>query len=312
MEACLRQSFEDVLDSRRVQLADRIVDIDRDKALKELLPLAQNYLSSEVFRRLESALRLASGVPRRLPRNEAGLWSELSFRLRRPLGILTGTIDKLFVSPSHNGAGFDVEIIDFKTNRFSSLGSRAMRAQQQSNSAAVSSRPLLATSRIPPGSARARIHRPGNAQQFVFDFSAASNEEGHVYSNSQTDKIGLTEDTSSSLEDQIHRVAADYQLQLQAYALALYELAPALLSKDTTLRVTLHFLDPNREFQLDQELLEPSVSARAVDDAIAKIISATEPQDFPVRPAAHCRMCNFLGICSAGSEWLRRDAHFGQ
>ena len=44
----------------------------------------------------------------------------MRFRLRRPLGILTGTIDKLLITPSANGEGFDVEIIDFKTNRFRS------------------------------------------------------------------------------------------------------------------------------------------------------------------------------------------------
>jgi hypothetical protein len=42
----------------------------------------------------------------------------LRFRLRRPLGILTGTIDKLLIQPAAKGDGFDVEIIDFKNNRF--------------------------------------------------------------------------------------------------------------------------------------------------------------------------------------------------
>src|SRR3989442_14304387 len=50
----------------------------------------------------------------------SGLWSELRFRVRRPLGILTGTIDKLLIIPAKNGDGFEVEIIDFKTNRFRS------------------------------------------------------------------------------------------------------------------------------------------------------------------------------------------------
>src|SRR5262249_60593314 len=65
------------------------------------------------------------------PHTEAGLWSELRFRLRRPLGILTGTIDKLLITPAANGDGIDAEIIDFKTNRFrpavASAGSSSRR-----------------------------------------------------------------------------------------------------------------------------------------------------------------------------------------
>ena len=45
----------------------------------------------------------------------------MSFRLRRPLGILSGAIDKLLITPAANGKGFDVEIIDFKTNRLRRL-----------------------------------------------------------------------------------------------------------------------------------------------------------------------------------------------
>ena len=52
-----------------------------------------------------------------MPGSEAGLWSELPFRLRRPLGILTGAIDKLLITKSSDDEGFDIEIIDFKTNR---------------------------------------------------------------------------------------------------------------------------------------------------------------------------------------------------
>src|SRR5207302_2140965 len=113
-----------------------------DEAIAELMPLAQNYLSSAVFERVERARlseppALAGGQGSNVavsanPRGEVGLWSELSFRLRRPLGILTGAIDKLLITPSADGKGLDVEIIDFKTNRLrgqstastSSLGHR--------------------------------------------------------------------------------------------------------------------------------------------------------------------------------------------
>ncbi|HYN26426.1 MAG TPA: UvrD-helicase domain-containing protein, partial [Pyrinomonadaceae bacterium] len=117
VEATLRRSLDDVVGSRQAELADRLLDIDAEEALKELLPFARNYLSSDVFQRIERARKEAGDVFTSVPAAGPGLWSELNFRLRRPLGILTGTIDKLLVSPSLNGKGFDIEIIDFKTNR---------------------------------------------------------------------------------------------------------------------------------------------------------------------------------------------------
>ena len=129
MEDALRRSFNDVILSRQAELADRLVEINFDAGVSDLLPLAQNYLSSGVFERIERA-RLSepdlSGVGGAstgiwigpsASKDNAGLWSELSFKLRRPLGILSGAIDKLLIAPAANGKGFDVEIIDFKTNR---------------------------------------------------------------------------------------------------------------------------------------------------------------------------------------------------
>ena len=98
-EERLKESFADVIRSRQAQLADRLEDINAEEALKELWPLAQNYLSSQVFQRVDQAEKTHGDAPPRLPAGEAGLWSELSFRLRRPQGILTGTIDKLLISP---------------------------------------------------------------------------------------------------------------------------------------------------------------------------------------------------------------------
>ncbi len=54
-EECLRQSFDEVVRLRQAQLADRLVEIDPEAAIKELLPLAQNYLASDVFKRVEAA-----------------------------------------------------------------------------------------------------------------------------------------------------------------------------------------------------------------------------------------------------------------
>src|SRR5205823_5318760 len=126
------RSFEDVIAQRQSELAGRLFEINPDEAMRDLLPLAQNYLASEVFRRVShaSGFRMDNGQSLiRNPKSTPGLWSELRFRLRRPLGILTGTIDKLLITPAHKGNGFDVEIIDFKTNRFSSRVNPPKRAR---------------------------------------------------------------------------------------------------------------------------------------------------------------------------------------
>jgi hypothetical protein len=75
-----------------------------------------------------------------------------------------------------------------------------------------------------------------------------------------------------------------------------------------TLRATLHFLDPNREISLADELLDSSAAAQAIDEAmqtIAAIDSTLDAALFPPLPAAHCRTCNFLELCPAGRDWLR-------
>ena len=53
--------------SRQAELADRLLDIDREEALKELLPFARNYLSSEVFQRIERARKAAGDVVAGVP-----------------------------------------------------------------------------------------------------------------------------------------------------------------------------------------------------------------------------------------------------
>jgi ATP-dependent helicase/nuclease subunit A len=108
VEECLRESFAEVVRLRQAQLADRLVDINFEAAIKDLLPLAKNYLTSDVFKRVEAAPKIDNSIK---PAGQTGLWSEVSFRLRRPQGILYGVIDKLLVT------GEGVEIMDFKTNR---------------------------------------------------------------------------------------------------------------------------------------------------------------------------------------------------
>ncbi|HTG17779.1 MAG TPA: UvrD-helicase domain-containing protein [Blastocatellia bacterium] len=111
----LKSSFEEVLKQREAQLSERLVEIDPERAVRDLLPLARNYVSSKVRQRIEAA-RAANHESRITDHFPPGVTSELRFRLRRPLGLVTGTIDKLLVYPSL--AGLSAEIIDFKTNRF--------------------------------------------------------------------------------------------------------------------------------------------------------------------------------------------------
>ena len=245
-----------------------------------------------------------SAVPN--PKSDPGLWSELRFRLRRPLGILTGTIDKLLITPAAKGDGVDVEIIDFKTNRF-----KATNTTTHTRAEAVSSRSTVAaTSRV------AKID--SKSGQAAFDFESVFEEE--VIEEAET--IDPSE-AAPSISEQIQTTAEDYQLQMQAYALALSELLSvstrsggegvggAILEKPlkiNSLRATLHFIDPNVEISLPSSMLTEDVCAKTIDDAmvtIAFLDGTLDADQFPPLPATHCRICNYRDMCPAGREWLR-------
>ena len=100
----LKTSLEEVLAHRVAELGDRISEIDLEKAIRDLLPLAKNYVGSSVRERIEAA-RALTNKGSVMAHPVLGVFSEQRFRLRRPLGILTGTIDKLLVSPAGNGVG---------------------------------------------------------------------------------------------------------------------------------------------------------------------------------------------------------------
>lgn len=277
----LLQSFKDVTASRQAELAERWLEIDTAKVVEDLLPLAHNYLSSDVFQRIEVARRTAVDHGQRIPHG-AGLWSEVPFRLRRPLGLLTGAIDKLLVTRMQGNDGFEIEIVDFKTNRF-----RKQLLETVSVSAPAA---IVADTRS------ARRGKAATTQQIAFDFSAAAKP-------AMVEMSGVS--PVEPLADEVVRVATDYQLQMQAYALAVRELMPVGEGEQNKIRVTLHFLDPNQEFQLSEALLDRTACETAIDEAMSEIAAARDPEAFPVHPARHCRMCNFLEICYAGRDWLR-------
>src|SRR5205807_7672923 len=182
------------------------------------------------------------------PQSSPGLWSELRFRLRRPLGLLSGTIDELLIRPAEKGDGVDIEIIDFKTNRFprpsqrrSSGGERAVRTAK--NISAVAARAVTSGS------------------QGMLNFEAAAAE------SAVDDAMEVLEEPDAPLEQRIKTAADDYQLQMQAYALALRELLPANVSLQS-LCATLHFIDPNVEVAVAAAPLERDMCANAIHDAM--------------------------------------------
>ena len=298
-ETRLAESFQHVVAQRQSELAGRVFEIDPAVAVSDLLPLAQNYLASDVFRRVQKAQEVAptsageiaseihrlKSVPH--PQSSPGLWSELRFRLRRPLGILTGTIDKLLILPSADGTGLDVEIIDFKTNRFMA---RAKPSAKPSQNATVAASVASASPHRAPS---------GKPAQGFFDFDSRPEEKSV--------EVITSESRDTSIEAQIEATARDYQLQMQSYALALRELLPSDV-RINRLRATLHFIDPNRESIVPVDLLEAEICARAIDEAmatIAELDGTLEAEHFPPIPNTHCRICNFLELCPAGREWQR-------
>ncbi len=294
VEARLTASFEDVLAQRQAELVGRTFDINKEEAVRALTPLAENYLASDVFRRvvaaqsfIDSRLQIANSQSEiRNPQSVPGLWSELRFRMRRPKGILTGTIDKLLITPAPNGEGVDVEIIDFKTNRFSI----PTRRTQPEPRAAVATR---------PAQVKLRAHGPAKTTgQGLLNFESVAEEV--------VTEVNFETANDVSIDNQVERVANDYQLQMQGYALALRE----LLSADVhiqSLRATLHFIEPQIEFSVPAASLEEVICARNVDEAmtlIALLEGTLDADQFPPLPATHCRTCNFLEMCPAGKEWL--------
>lgn len=270
----LKSSFEVVLRQRAAELGDRVVEIDSEKAVHDLVPLARNYLGSKVRQRIEAvrAIIHPSGLSTRtIP---LGVTSEQRFRVRRPLGILTGTIDKLLVYPSEGG-GLSVEIIDFKTNRF--------RGRKRDSSES------LERDRIRPRNQAGKSPRAAGQGQLSLDF--VERESG-------------TSDRDLLMQAEVEAVAADYQIQMQAYALAVRELIPEVSS----VRVTLHFLDPDIEVSLSEELLEADACRKAIDEAMLAIVSSSSPGSFPAHPANHCRICNFRELCPPGQQWMRNGS----
>jgi hypothetical protein len=149
-------------------------------------------------------------------------------------------------------------------------------------------------SAVQPGG-RGRPRSQQRIEQFAFDFNAPAEKPPAGIADSSVD---------ASVDERVAIAAIDYQLQMQAYALAVRELVPNL-PEESKIISTLHFLEPSVEFHLTADLLSSDACRRAIDEAMMKIVSSGEPAEFPVHTATHCRMCNFLGICNAGRAYVR-------
>jgi PD-(D/E)XK nuclease superfamily len=76
-KARLRESFDYVRSQRQAELAGRVLDIDVELAVQDLLPLAEHYLASDVFRRVQAVQQLAGDQNlelARAPQSSPGVW----------------------------------------------------------------------------------------------------------------------------------------------------------------------------------------------------------------------------------------------
>jgi ATP-dependent helicase/nuclease subunit A len=287
LKAGVQSSLDQVIRQRQSELADRLVEIDREAAVGDLLHLAENYIASDLFKRIEAVRQPTNEAITRRPFGQPGLWSELSFSIRRPLGLLIGAIDKLLVTRPSDGDDSLIEIIDFKTNRIQARKSKpsASRAAAAGTSPQTRHRSLVSVGHI----------KTAPEQQIALDFMGSVLDAEPI-------------EPENSIADTVSSVGRDYQLQMQAYVLAVRTLLPSLNSSRNKFKVTLHFLEPNVEFHLADDLLEKEVCAQAIDEAMHRIASSLEPEHFPAKPSHHCRMCNFLGICNPGREWMHSQS----
>jgi hypothetical protein len=93
---------------------------------------------------------------------------------------------------------------------------------------------------------------------------------------------------------------------MQAYALAVRELLPELQGHSYRLKVTLHFLHPNIEYSLPQELLSAADCARSIDAAMTEIVAACDPKTSRLtRPGI--AVCVTFSRCAAGRVGGRTD-----
>ncbi|OYT73194.1 MAG: hypothetical protein CFK52_02720 [Chloracidobacterium sp. CP2_5A] len=97
-------------------------------------------------------------------------------------------------------------------------------------------------------------------------------------------------------ETELAEKVAEYRLQLQTYALALWELIPEMKEA----RATLHFVAPDRAFALPPEQVSREAAIRAVGNAVRDLtaIRTFAATDFEAKPGARCLACRYAAVCA--------------
>ncbi len=94
-----------------------------------------------------------------------------------------------------------------------------------------------------------------------------------------------------------------YRLQMQIYALALWELTPSVKE----VRATLHFLSPDEKFELPANQARREATAHAVNKVINDLVAIRTfaETDFEAKPGARCQLCRYANVCA---DAIRADA----
>ena len=58
---------------------------------------------------------------------------------------------------------------------------------------------------------------------------------------------------------------------------------------------------------LESAQQETARCEQAIDEGMKRTIFSSDPANFPVKTAPHCRMCNFLSVCEAGKKWVAEN-----
>ncbi|MFQ3589094.1 MAG: UvrD-helicase domain-containing protein [Chloracidobacterium sp.] len=97
-------------------------------------------------------------------------------------------------------------------------------------------------------------------------------------------------------EAELAEKVAQYRLQLQTYALALWELTPNVRE----VRATLHFLAPDRSFELPLEQVTRAAVRRVVGNTVQELIAIQTfaATDVQAKPGARCLVCRYAAVCA--------------
>jgi ATP-dependent helicase/nuclease subunit A len=100
----------------------------------------------------------------------------------------------------------------------------------------------------------------------------------------------------NAFETELAEKVAQYRLQLQAYALALW----TLRSDVRDVRATLYFLAPDYTFELPPEQVGKKAAEKAVTKVVQELVGirTLASTDFRANPGARCLVCRYATVCA--------------